>query len=107
MDQDWREYTGAAEYRQYLENQNLVVIPATKYEQAELKEELAENWDLVADCIINGTWQAIYAESEEELAEILSEMTEEAVAHGYEDCMNFCAEEAKKRYLLEEGVRNE
>ena len=105
MEQDWRMQTGELSTREYLKNQNYLVVPATAYEAAELTEELAAAQKAVADCIIHGTWKAIYADSDEEFAAVWMKMTEDAIEKGYTECINFWTLEAAGRYTLEEGAR--
>ncbi len=104
-EQDWRAYTGALSSFEYIKGKQYTVIPATTYKEAEKNKQLEDSWKKVADCIIQGSWNAIYADSDQAFEEILSEMRSQAVAYGYEECRKWCEQEAEKRYALEEAVR--
>lgn len=105
MEQNWREFTGTVSANEYIKGQNYVVIPEVNYEATEKGSELEETWKLVAECIENGSWDAIYAESEEKFERVVDSMQTEAAELGYEKCMTWCAYEAMRRGKLEEAVR--
>lgn len=106
MEQDWREYTGALTSFEYIKSKNYTVIPATAYIQPEKEENLENIWEKVSECILRGSWNAIYADSDQAFDAIVSAMRSQAVAYGYEECVSWCKQEAEKRYELEEAVRN-
>ncbi len=106
MEQDWRNYTGALTVNEYIRSKSYVVAPATYYTESEKSDELEAAWELAADCIIAGSWEAIYAKSDSEFEDIVDNMIEEAVACGYEECIKWCENEAEVRYGLEEEIRN-
>ncbi len=105
MEQDWRDYTGALTVFDYLKAKNYVAVPATFYKEAEKSKELESAWEQVSDCIVTGSWKAIYAESEEEFEALVSDMTATATALGYEECIGWCKQEAKVRFALEQAAR--
>ena len=104
MEENWREYTGALTANEYIKSKNYVVIPATHYEAAEKSENLEAVWEQVTECIVSGSWDAIYAESEEAFERIVSEMITEAKKLGYEECIAWCKYEALQRHKLEEAL---
>lgn len=105
MEQDWRDHTGASTVNEYIKAKNYVVIPKVPYKAGEKDSELEAVWNQVADCIVNGSWDAIYAESDEEFERIVSEMLVRAEECGYEKCMAWCRYEAMRRHELEKEVR--
>lgn len=104
-EQDWRDYTGALTTLEYMKTKNCVVVPETAYEASEKSEGLQKAWENVANCIVTESWNAIYAESDEEFEQIVAKMIADAEACGYEQCMTWCEQEAMRRYALEEAVR--
>ncbi len=107
LEQDWRDYTGALTANEYIKSKNYVVIPEAHYETGEKGDNLESVWKQVTECIIAGSWEAIYAQSEEEFDRIVSEMTAEARKRGYEECIAWCNYEAKRRDKLEDVLRGE
>lgn len=105
MEQDWRDYTGASTVNEYIKSKNYVAIPEVNYEPTEKRSELEMVWKLVTECIVSGSWDAVYAETEKEFAQIVSEMRTEAEELGYETCMSWCEYEAMRRDKLEDAVR--
>ena len=105
VEQAWREHTGVLTPLEYVKSKNYVVIPAIYYRAAEKSASLTEVWEKVSDCIVSGSWEAVYAESEEECERLILKMQTEAEELGYEQCMEWCRQEAQKRYELEEAVR--
>lgn len=106
MEQVWREFTGTASVNEYIKGQNHVVIPEVYYEATKKGSELEGIWKQVVECIENGSWDAIYAESEEEFEQVLDSMQAEAAELGYEKCMAWCEYEAMRREKLEDAVRS-
>lgn len=105
MEQDWREYTGVLSVFDYMKSGDYVVVPATHYKETEKWEELEQTWDKVAKCMIRGSWNAIYADSDEAFEASITAMQSQAKAYGYEECVSWCEQEAAKRFELEEQVR--
>ena len=105
MEQDWRNFTGVLTVDDYFKARQYVVVPATAYEASKKTKELELMWNGVADCIVKGSWDAIYAESEEGFEAVVSEMCAQANAYGYKKCVEWCEKEAAIRYKLEEAAR--
>ena len=103
-EQDWREYTGTLTTLDYMKTKNCVVVPAIAYEEPEKSESLQKVWDQVTNCIVSESWNAIYAESEEEYEKIVDKMMAGANACGYEECIKWCEQEAERRYELEKQI---
>lgn len=78
-----------------------VVVPSTMYEMAERSVELDLVWSQVAQSINKYSWNAIYSNSEEEFMDNIEKMKQEVISYGYQDCVNFCLDEANKRSIME------
>jgi len=102
--QDWRDYVGYTTADEYLQNRPYVVVPGTTYTMATRSAELKLIWEQVITCIKDYSWRAIYAETDEEYEEIVKEMREKAYEYGFEECAQFCIEEAAKRKAAEDEV---
>ncbi|MBO5353517.1 MAG: hypothetical protein J6A77_09485 [Lachnospiraceae bacterium] len=105
MEQDWRDFTGAVTPMEYLKTKNFKVAPATTYSDSVRSDELEVVWNQVTACIVNGSWNCIYAKSDGEYNMHLNKMLNDAKAYGYEDCIEWCLSEAARRHELEEEVR--
>lgn len=105
MEQDWRDYTGVTRPNDYLKSKNYKVAPATTYSDSVRSDELQVVWDQVTNCIVTGSWNCIYAESDGQFNMLLKKMINDAKAYGYEDCVNWCLQEAAIRHELEEANR--
>ncbi len=96
-EQAWRDFTGTVSVNEYIKGQNHVVIPEVYYEATEKGSDLEETWKQVAECIEIGSWDAVYAESEDEFGQIVDGMQTQAIELGYEKCMAWCEYEAMRR----------
>lgn len=97
----WKEENGANSFREYMMNHNFVVDVPSNYTQKQKSEELQEKWDAVTKIIVKGSWDAIYAPTEVEYQRIVEDMREKANEAGYEECVQWCREEAFRKKLLE------
>lgn len=105
IQQDWMDFTGAISTQDYLNKKNYVVAPATTYTDGDKSDELLVTWNQVTDCIVKGSWNAIYASSDEEFEKIVSKMISDANEYGYAECLEWNENEAAIRHALEEEVR--
>ncbi|MGN0507415.1 MAG: extracellular solute-binding protein [Lachnospiraceae bacterium] len=105
MEQDWRDYTGAATSLEYLKGKTFRVAPATTYKDTEMTDEFEVMWNQVTKCIVNGTWNAIYAKNDKEFEYIVNNMIKSANAYGYAKCKEWSLNEAARRHELEEATR--
>lgn len=104
-DRDWREFAGTSVIDEYLESGNYVVSVATTYSESTRSPELDSIWEQVATCFRDYTWKAMYADTEEEFAKIVSEMRGKAKSYGYDQCLNWCENEAAIKNALQEPLR--
>ncbi len=100
----WREYTGETLAINYLLNcENAVIAPdiSTNFSNPSKTSALYTSWSKVTSVIVDGSWNCIYAESDEEFEELWAEMVADAYSYGYEECLEFTEEQAEIRYLEE------
>ena len=102
IEKRWKEYNGVTSVKEYLSSFNYSVCKPNTYSAGGKSEELGAMWGQVTDCIKMGSWDAIYADSETEFDKIVDEMYREAVEKGYDECVQWCVEEAAKRKAAEE-----
>ena len=106
IQQDWMDKTGAYNSEEYLNGKSYKVALATSYSESDKSDELKIVWEQVADCIVNYSWQAIYAESDDAYNKIVDEMI--AKCNEYDpdgQCLAWCNNEAAIRCALEDEVR--
>ncbi|MCR5805913.1 MAG: hypothetical protein K6G68_02635 [Oscillospiraceae bacterium] len=104
---DWRNWSGFYNSQEYMNSVPHKTSIATAYSETEQSDELKVIWQQVADCIKTYSWNAVYAQSDEEYDQIVSDMI--AKIHEYDpngECLKHCNEEAAKRCALEDVVRN-
>ncbi|AFK86284.1 MULTISPECIES: extracellular solute-binding protein [Thermoanaerobacterium] len=107
IEQDWRDKMGVPNLDQYLvKNNQLAISLGTTYSATPMSNELTTTWNQVKQIIVNGSWKAIYAKSDAEFDSIVKDMTNQAYAHGYEDCIKYQQHEAQIRKSLDDKVRN-
>ena len=104
IEQDWRDHYGFDTFNEYLESTAYVLSPGTSYTPSTKTDELKNTWEQVKTCVVEGSWNAIYAKSDEEFDKIVADMTAQAESYGYADCVSWCENEAATRRALEEEV---
>lgn len=105
IEKDWREKTGATGINDYMEKtKQYVVSPGTSYSKSEKSTELKTTWSQVTDEIKNGSWKAIYAESDSEYNKIVNDMIKKCNKYGYDKCVKWSSNEAARRKSLEDAV---
>ena len=104
--QDWRDKYGQYTSQDYMNTTNFKVALGTPYTESKRSDDLKIIWEQVAECLVNYTWQAIYAESDEEYDRIVNEMITKCSEYDPDGlCLAWCEEEAKIRCALEDQVR--
>ncbi|MBR4097129.1 MAG: extracellular solute-binding protein [Oscillospiraceae bacterium] len=104
--QDWRDKYGQYTSQDYMNTTNFKVALGTPYTESKRTDDLKIIWEQVAECLVNYTWQAIYAESDEEYDRIVNEMITKCGEYDPDGlCLAWCEEEAKIRCALEDQVR--
>ena len=102
---DWRNFTGCMTIDEYLNSQSYVVDVPTTYVASEQDAVLEAKWNQVATCLKDYSWRAIYAESEEEFDQLVSEMRGKAMSYGYRDCVAYSQNEAAIKNALQAPLR--
>lgn len=102
IERSWQNEVGAKTAKEYLSKFSYAVIKPNTYTAGDKSEELGNKWGNVTEYIRNGSWDAIYADSDEQFDSIVKDMQTKAYAAGYEDCVEWCVKEAAVRKSLEE-----
>lgn len=103
---DWRDRTGCYNAQEYLNTTNYKVSLATSYSESAKSDELEIIWEQVKNTIVTSSWNAIYAESDEEFDKIVADMTAKVKEYDPNgECLAWCENEAAIRCGLEDQVR--
>lgn len=105
IDADWREYNNCTTFDSMFDNWNYRLSPGTMYQSGVKSEELTLVWSQVQTCVKDGSWKAIYANSDAEFDKIVADMIAQANEYGYADCIEFQQNEAKIRKAAEDAVK--
>lgn len=97
----WRDWAGTDTPDHYMQKSNYRVSPGSLYTGAGVPDDLSMKWNQVAECIKNGTWNAIYAKTDAEYNSIVAKMQSDAKSYGYDDCIAHTKEQAAKRAAAE------
>lgn len=99
---DWRDWSGQYNSQDYMNTVNFKVAPASDYAEKEQSDELKLVWEQVAKCIVQYSWQAIYAKDDAEYDKIVAEMIKTCEEYDPDGiCLAHCLEEAKTRHERE------
>lgn len=101
IEQDWRDFTGCDTTEEYIDSTNYTNVPATNFAVSEKSSELEVKWSQVTAAIREYSWKAIYAEDDAEFESIVSEMIEKCNSYGYDECVEWCREQAAARYAMQ------
>ncbi|MGN0325841.1 MAG: hypothetical protein ACI4DW_05995 [Lachnospiraceae bacterium] len=104
IDQDWRDYTGCNSINEYMASGNYSISPGSTFVLAPKSDELKTVWSQVTNCIVEYSWKAIYAETDEEYDRIVAEMIGKANMYGYQECWNWSNEQAALRKAAEDAA---
>ncbi len=106
MLKDWRDMMGCYNSQEYMDSVNHKVALATSYTESKRSDDLELIWNQVKTCIVNYSWQAIYAETDEDYEAIVAEMRKKRDEYDPNgECLQWCYDEAAKRCALEDEVR--
>ncbi|MCR5153312.1 MAG: extracellular solute-binding protein [Lachnospiraceae bacterium] len=105
IEKDWRDRTGCVDTQEYLNTLDYRVAPATTFTDSKRSDEFELVWTQVTKCIVDYTWKAIYAKTENEYNYLVKEMIKKAKSYGYQECLDWSLAEAARRHELEEEVR--
>jgi len=101
---DWRQFTGFTTFDEYLNSRPHAVAVGTTFSRTPKGDELEIIWEQVTTCIKDYSWKAIYAKDDAEFNAIVDEMIEKAYEYGYEQCAEYCINEAARRKAAEDEV---
>jgi multiple sugar transport system substrate-binding protein/putative aldouronate transport system substrate-binding protein len=104
IEQDWRDYTGCTTMDEYMESGNYTVAPVSTYIETKKDEEFKTKYDQTTNSIITNSWNAIYAESDEEFAQIVDNMIKEANDYYYQEILEWYLNEASLRWAAEQEL---
>lgn len=105
MQKDWRETTGAVTEEEYLDSTNYKLIPAANYSETVRDPDLELKWQQVIKALKEGSWKMLYAKSEDEFNALLEQTRKECDGYGYDLCVDWCVEEANKKFaLMQENI---
>jgi multiple sugar transport system substrate-binding protein/putative aldouronate transport system substrate-binding protein len=104
--QDWAD--GARTGDELLRNRGMVAVSiGTKFELGRRDAELDTTWEQVKKCIVDASWEAIYATNDVQFNAIVNKMIRDARAFGYDECIAWVESEAERRRTEEDRVRAE
>ena len=104
IQKDWRDYTGCVTIDDYMKSGNYHISPASTYVATPRSEEFTTQWSQTTTCITTGTWNAIYAESDDEFEQIWQKMKKDANDYYYAECLEWSQNEAKLRHEAEQKL---
>lgn len=105
IEQDWRDKTNAKSINEYMENSGeFVVAPGTSFSKSQKENEFKTTWSQVTDELKNGSWRAMYAESDKEYDKIVADMIKKCNSYGYDQCVSWSKNEASRRKSLEDAI---
>ena len=105
IEADWRTVTGCNSFDERMGQTNYRLAPGTMYSGSSKSDELQVVWNQVATCIKDNSWKAIYAKTDEEFDQIVSDMIAQANEYGYAQCVEFQQNEATLRAEAENAVK--
>lgn len=104
IEADWRNFTGAVGPQQYLESTNYRVIKAySGWTETAKDDTLKTSYEQIKKCIVNNSWQAIYAESEGQFNYIVQNMIKQCDAYGYADYVEWAELQAANKFAAQIG----
>lgn len=94
IENEWLEAHNVESEAEYLSQSDFYVLAPDSYVEQELPEELASSYLRISNIIKVGSWNAIYAESEEKFADVIKDMQTSALKAGYKEIVDWCRIEA-------------
>lgn len=98
IEQDWRDFTDCMNMQEYMRKQNYIVIPASNYAESPKPAGMDIKWNEITKSIKRNTWKAMFAKSDLEFAKTISDMRKECYALDYEACVEWCRQEALRKW---------
>ncbi|MDE6709667.1 MAG: hypothetical protein K2J76_04170, partial [Oscillospiraceae bacterium] len=104
--QDWRNYSGQYTMQMYMDSVPHKVLVGTAFTDTKKSDDLKIIWEQVTKCIVTYSWQAVYANSDEEYDRIVAEMRQKVNDYDPDGlCREYSYTEAERRHALEEEAR--
>lgn len=100
-EQQWRDDMGVDSYRDYMSEFKYTISKPHTYAESIKSDELSTVWEQVKMCVQNGSWQAVYAKDDAEFDSVMEQMRADADSYGYQDCVEWCTNEAALRKAAE------
>ncbi|MCL2627338.1 MAG: hypothetical protein FWD44_01395 [Oscillospiraceae bacterium] len=98
VEQRWRNWTGYNRADEWFNaTGNVAFAVATDYTASVRSRDLNLTWEQVTRCIREGSWRAIYANSDAEFEQIVAQMIGDALDYGYDQCVEWILGEAQLR----------
>ena len=104
IEQAWRDWSGFVQEDDYIRNNGYSVAIASTYTASKKDRELLTIWEQVTMTIKEGSWRAIYANSDAEYDEIVAQMIIDAYAFGYQQCVDWILPEVDLRREAENSA---
>lgn len=104
IQKDWVEQTKCRDMKAYMEQSDFTVIPDIHFTESQKEKEFKNRYQKITASIISNSWDAIYAKDDAQFNAAVAKMKEETADYGYQDCVKWCLEEAKRRKELEEAL---
>lgn len=98
----WQDETGACTAKEYLSGFSYSVSKPNTYTASPKSSDLGEIWGNVSRIIRDGSWDVIFAQTENECEKKIAQMCAEADRAGYQKCTAWCEKEARLRRASEE-----
>lgn len=83
LEQDWRDFNNCDNKDRYFEEKGCTVVndDTNKIVVSKINEK---KWSRISKVIIEGTWEAIYAETDNRYNKVIEEMTQKSRKYGYD-----------------------
>lgn len=104
-EQAWKDYTGFLSQDAFLDANNGAVAIGSKFSMGTRSDELNTIWAQVSECNRTYSWNAIYAKTDAEFDAIIAEYKAKAIEYGYDECIEFCKEQAARRKAAEDEAK--
>ena len=101
-EQKWRDYTGYLSADDYLDDGRCSIAIGSRFSMEPRSDELNTTWSQVAECVRTYSWNAVYAKSDAEFDAIVAEFKVKAKEYGYDECVEFCRQQAARRKAAED-----
>ena len=105
IEQDWRDKTGCISFNEYFEKTGKYkVSPGSSFALEKKDDDLKTTWSQVTEEIKNGSWKALYSETDKEFEKNVNAMIKKTKEFGYDKCLKWSREQAAKRHKAEQEV---